>query len=193
VQQRSGSTDAIGGGGVLWRAGRATTVDFRAVGGSGNTSLAEADLSAGVTHYAGVFEIGGGIRRLSFTGVDVVAASPVFAWEYGDRWRLDSRYTYSRSHFEVSNQSAGDHSVLMRETWRGWPRVWLNASYAYGIESFEQLTADRIASLGSTTVAGGVRVNLPSLSVITATWEHQWRSNNTAIDRFTVSFLRSFP
>jgi YaiO family outer membrane protein len=192
VQKRSGLSDATAGGGIRWRAGRSTTVEFRAIGGSDNASLPNADLSAGVLRYAGIFEIGGGIRRLSFTGVDVVAASPVFAWD-GERWRFDGRYTFSRSHFEASNKSAGDHSGLLRETWRGWPRVWLNASYAYGIESFEQLTADRIASLGSSTVASGIRINLPSLSVINATWEHQWRSNGMVIDRFTVSFLRAFP
>jgi len=192
VQKRFGFSDAIGGGGVFWRAGRATTVNFRAAGGSNNTSLANADLSADVVHYAGIFEIGGGIRRMSFTGVDVVAASPAFAWDR-ERWRLDGRYIYSESHFETSDQSAGDHSVQLRETWRGWPRIWLNASYAYGIESFEQLTADRIASLGSSTVASGIRINLPSLSVVTLTWEHQWRSNATVIDRFTASFLRTFP
>ena len=124
--------------------------------------------------------------------MNVVAASPVFAWD-AERWRLDSRYTYSRSHFEQTDQVAGDNSVMLRGTWRRWQRVWLNASYAYGIESFEQLTADRIASLGSTTIASGIRFNLPSLSVVNATWEHQWRSNGSHIDRFTVSFLRSFP
>jgi YaiO family outer membrane protein len=192
MQTRAGSSDATFGGGALWRAGRATTLEIRAAGGSENTSLPNANVSGGLMHYAGVTEVGGSVRWLSFAGANVAAVSPVLAWD-ADRWRLDGRYTYSRSSFEATGQSAGDHSVLLRETWRGCPRVWLNASYAYGIESFEQLTADRLGSLGATTVAGGIRINAPLLTVITTTWEHQWRSNDTSIDRVTVSLLRSFP
>jgi len=192
MQQRSGSSDALFGAGALWRAARATTLDIRAAGGSGNTSLPNANISGDLVHYAGVTEAGGSVRWLSFAGSDLVALSPVFAWDV-DRWRLDGRYTWSRSSFEQTGQTSGDHSVLLRETWRGWPRVWLNGSYAYGIESFEQLTADRVGSLGASTVAGSIRINAPLLTVITTTWEHQWRSNDMSIDRLTVSLVRSFP
>jgi len=46
VQQRSGSSDAVGGGGFLWRAGRAMTVAVHAAGGPGNTVLPTSDVSA---------------------------------------------------------------------------------------------------------------------------------------------------
>lgn len=46
--------------------------------------------------------------------------------------------------------------------------------------------------LGSTTVAGSVCWDVPSLTRITTTWE-QWRSNDTQIDRFTVSVVQSIP
>ena len=69
----------------------------------------------------------------------------------------------------------------------------MQAAYAYGIESFEDLTADRLGSLGTTTLAGGVRIDVPSLTRITTTWEHQWRSNDTRIDRVTVSVVQSIP
>jgi Tfp pilus assembly protein PilF len=193
VQQRSGSSDALGGGGFLWRAARATTVGVHAAGGAGNTVLPTSDLSADVVHYAGTFEAGGSLRRLTFADADVVAGSPLLAWDPGGRWRFDSRYTYSRTSFATTGQSAGDHSILLRDTWRGWERVALNVAYAYGIESFEQLTADRLGSLGASTLATGLRVNMPSLTQLTATWEHQWRSNNTAIDRLTLSIVQSFP
>ena len=80
---------------------------------------------------------------------------------------------------------------MLRETWRGWHRVWLQFSYAYGIESFEQLTADRVGSLGSTTLAGALKVVAPAFDVVT-TGEHQWRSNDTSIDRVTMSLVRFF-
>ena len=193
IQQRSGSSDTTAGGGFRWRVGRATTTEMRVVGGSGNTALPDTDLSTEVIHYAGMFEVGGGIRILSFAGANVVAGSPLLSWDRGTRWRLDGRYTYSRSSFDATGESSGDHSVFMRGTWRGWRRVALNAAYAYGIESFEDLTADRLDALGATTVATGLRINTPSLTVVTGTWEHQWRSNGTAIDRLTLSIVQSFP
>jgi hypothetical protein len=190
IQDQAGESDMIGGGGVEWRASRTTTLGFQALGGSDNTSLANLDVAGFVLNYIGAFEVGASVRGLSFTGTDVVAVSPLFAWER-DRWRLDSRYTYSRSQFDATGQTSGDHSVMLRETWRGWRRVWLQGTYAYGIESFEQLTADRVGLLGSTTLAGALRILAPRFD-ITTTWEHQWRSNDTAIDRFTVAFIQYF-
>ena len=190
VQTLAGSTDAIGGGGLDWRATRTTTIGFQAMGGSGNTSLAISDVAVAVINYLGAYEVGASLRALSFVGTDVVAVSPLVSWDL-DRTRLDARYTYSRSTFEATGQTAGDHSVLLRETWRGWRRVWLQGSYAYGIESFEQLTADRVGSLGSTTLAGAVKFLAPKFDFVT-TYEHQWRSNDTAVDRVTFAVLRFF-
>jgi hypothetical protein len=193
AQQGPDYSDAIGGGGFTWRLARPTTVAFHALGGSSNIALARTDISVDVIHYAGPFEIGGSVRRLTFAGANVRAASPVFAWTPVDAWRVDGRYTYSRAAFDETGESVGDHSVMLRTTWQGWRRIAALGTYAYGIESFEDLTADRIGSLGATTVAGGVRIDLPSLTRITTTWQHQWRSNSTTIDRLTVSVIQAIP
>jgi tetratricopeptide (TPR) repeat protein len=193
AQKSEAYSDAIGGGGFLWRAGRATNVSFHAAGGSGNEALPNADLGGYALHYAGIFEMGVAARRLSFDGVSVAALSPLLSLDGGGRWRLDGRYTYSRSHFTQSGTARGDNSGSIRATLRGWRRVWINGSYAYGIESFENLTADRVDQLGAHTLAGGARVNLHTLTVLNATWEHQWRSNDSRLDRVTVSVAQFFP
>ncbi len=192
VQSRAGSSDVLAGGGALWRLNRSTTLAVGVTGGSGNVSLPNGDLMATMVHYTGAFEVGGSIRHLSFTNVGVIAASPVLAWDPGGRWRLDGRYTFSRSSFDVTRQSSDDHSAVLRSTLRGWRRVDVNVAYAYGIESFEDLTIDRLAFFGATTVAAGLRIRMPSLTSVSATWEHQWRSNETRIDRVTVSLVRTF-
>jgi hypothetical protein len=191
-QQGPVYSDATAGGGVLWRATRTTTAALHAFGGSGNTALPRLDISGDVVHHAGVFEIGAGVRHLTFAASDLTAVSPVFAWDR-DRWRVDTRYTYSRSAFVVTGESSGDHSVLLRGTRQQWRRVALQGAYAYGIESFEDLTADRVRALGSTTLATGLRLDLKSLTRIATIWEHQWRSNHTTIDRFTVSVIQALP
>ena len=192
VHRRAGTSDVVVGGGARWRVERSTDVAVLWTGGSDNTSLPTGDLMAAVLHYVGVFEIGGSVRRMSFDGVDVIAASPLLAWDTG-RWRLDARYTFSQSSFDATSESSGDHSVLLRETWRGWRRVDVNVAYAYGIESFEDLTADRLRNLGATTIAAGLRIRLPSLTFLTTTWEHQWRSNDTRLDRLTLSVVQAIP
>ena len=193
LQNRGGVSDSLGGGGVVWRVGRATTIQFAAQGGAGNVSLPTGSVAGEVIHYAGAFEVGGSVRRMLFDGVDVTAVSPLLSWDTGDRWRFDARYTYSQSRFDTIEESAGNHSVMLRETWRGWRRVWVTGVYAYGIESFEDLTVDRVSSLGATTAAAGLRFGMPSLTAIYATWEHQWRSNDSEADRFTVSITQGFP
>jgi len=184
-------SDAVAGGGLLWRAGRATTAALHVIGG-GNTALPTLDISADVVHYAGIFEIGAGVRRLTFAESDLAAVSPGFAWDRA-RWRVDTRYTYSLSAFDATGESSGDHSVLFRGTWQRWRRIALQGTYAHGIERFEDLTADRLGALGTTTLASGIRIDVPSLTRITTTWEHEWRSNQTTIDRLNVSVVHSIP
>ena len=65
-------------------------------------------------------------------------------------------------------------------------------TYAYGIESFEDLTAERIADLAAHTVAATVQVRLPSLTSLAATWEHQWRPNDARLDRVTLVAVQGF-
>jgi YaiO family outer membrane protein len=192
VQNRNGSSDTLVGGGGIWRINRSTNLAIRGAAGVNNTSLPNGDLMAEVTHYRGEIEIGGNVRHLSFFDVDVTAASPILAWDTGERWRLAARYTYSWSSFHTTGESSGDHSVLLRETFRGWRRVDMTATYAYGIESFEDLTADRIGNLGANTIAATLQLRLPSLTSVATTWEHQWRSNDTRLDRLTVSIVQGF-
>jgi YaiO family outer membrane protein len=192
VQNRNGSSDTLAGGGGIWRLNRSTNLAIRGAGGVNNTSLPNADLTAEVRHYRGAIEIGVNVRHLSFSDVDVTAASPILAWDTGERWRLATRYTYSRSSFHTTGESSGDQSVLLRETFRGWRRVDMTATYAYGIESFEDLTADRIGNLGANTVAATLQLRLPSLTSLAATWEHQWRPNDSRLDRLTVLVVQGF-
>jgi YaiO family outer membrane protein len=192
VQNRSGSSDTLGGGGGMWRINRSTSLTIGGAGGVDNISLPNGDLMSEVSHYRGPFEIGGNVRHLSFSDVRVTAASPLLAWDMGERWRLGARYTYSWSSFRTTGESSRDHSVLLRETFRAWRRVDTTVTYAYGIESFEDLTVDRIRNLGAHTIAATLQLRLPSLTSAATTWERQWRSNGSRLDRLTVVVTQGF-
>ena len=192
VQGRSGETDSLFGGGAQWRAGRATILSATVLGGPDNQSLPVLSVSTELTQYSGSWELGGGIRALHFETTDVAALSATAAWDAGGRWRADARYTYSRSSFEPSGRTAGDHSVLLRGLRRQWRRVWIAGSYAHGAESFDVLTADRVGSFDADTVAAGVRILTASLLTLSVTWEHQWRSDAQTIDRLTCGLAQHF-
>ena len=159
---------------------------------SWQSSLPNGDFLTDLVHFTEPFEIGGGVRYLSCADTNVLAAFPVMAWDRGGRWRT---MPATRFAFVVSpdrGQTTGA-SVLVREIWRATWRVGLPAAYAYGIESFEDLTAGRLGALGSHTLAAGLRVRTATFTQVFATWEHQWRSNDTRMDRFTLAVVRSFP
>jgi len=190
AQHRSESVDVLAGGGIRWRAGRVTNVGARALAGPANTVLATSDISAELVTYTGAFEWGGSARAVTFAGSAVAATSAMLAWEPG-AWRLDGRYTYSRSRFDESGDAGSDHSALLRGTWHAWRRVSLVATAAYGIESFETLTADRVDALAAATGGAGVRLRTASVADVHLTWEHQWRADATATDRITLAVIRS--
>ena len=72
-QQGPDYSDATAGGGVFWRATPTTTAALHALGGSGDTAVSWLDVAGDVVHYAGVFEIGAGVRHLTFDGSDLTA------------------------------------------------------------------------------------------------------------------------
>jgi len=192
LQERNGASDALGGGGGIVRVNRSTNVGFRVGGGVNNVSLANADVTTEVRHYRGPVEVGLNFRYLSFTDANVVAFSPILAWDTGEHWRVAARYTYSLSSFHATGETSGDHSALVRETFRASHRLDMTLTYAYGIESFEDLTADRIRNLGAHTVAGSVRVRMATLTTAAVAWEHQWRSDDATLDRLTVLLVQRF-
>jgi len=192
LQERDGSSDAIGGVGGIFRVNRSTNFAFRVGGGADNVSLANGDVTAEVRHYRGPFEVGFNFRYLAFTDAKVGSSSPILAWDSGDNWRLAARYTYSFSSFRTTGDTSGDHSVLVRETFRASHRLDMTVTYAYGIESFEDLTADRIRNLGGHTLAASVRVRMATLTTAAATWEHQRRSDAAVLDRLTVLLVQRF-
>jgi YaiO family outer membrane protein len=192
VQHRSGGTDTLFGGGAQWLVGSATLLSATVLGGPDNQSLPLFSISADVTQFSGSWELGGGLRHLHFETTDVAALSANGAWHTGRRGRLEARYTYTRSSFEPSGRAAGDHSVLFRALRQQWRRVWIYASYAYGAESLDVLTADGFGSFNGNTVSAGIRIATPSFLTLSSTWEHQWRSNGQIVDRLTCALVQQF-
>jgi hypothetical protein len=128
MQQGSGYSDILGGGGVLWRATRTTTVAAHALGSSGNTALPDTDISSEINHHAGVLEAGVNVRWLSFADSALAAISPRFA--LGSRAMAPGRQVHVlQVVIQQTGQSTGDHSGPA--AWgpgQGWRRVALQSA-----------------------------------------------------------------
>ena len=193
VQKRNGSSDTLFGGGGIWRIDRSTNLAVRGAGGVGQHLAAERRRD------------GGGQALPRAIRARRHRSSPVVL-----RRRKSPRYRPSWRGIRASaggspraTPTPGRRSTRpasppvttpcwLAKRFAPWRRVDTIVTYAYGIESFEDLTADRIGNLGANTVAATVQFRLPSLTTVATTWEHQWRSNDSRLDRLTVLLVQGF-
>ena len=193
VQNRNGSSDTLGGGGGIWRVNRSTNLAVSRRGRRGQHLAAERRRDGGGQ------ALPRAVRDWRHRPLSVVLrrrASPRYrrCWRgtpasAGDSPRATP--TPGRRSTPPASPPATTPCCFAKRFAR-WRRVDMTVTYAYGIESFEDLTADRIGNLGAHTIAATVQFRLPSLTTVATTWEHQWRSNDTRLDRLTVLFVQGF-
>jgi hypothetical protein len=99
------------------------------------------------------------------------------------------RYYRSQSRFVGAHLSAGNDSGAIMARWRQRRRLSWSGAYARGNESFDILSVDRLGRFQADTLAGGARIDLPSLTSIGLGVEHQWRSRNRRMWRLTVDLV----
>lgn len=192
LQRKFGVTEQRGGLGVEWRWRPETTVTSHVLVGPGNDVLPQFDGNVEVAYAYGVARWAVGLRHIQFSGADVSVISPGVTWWRGDRLVLGGRYHLSLTSFDLGLDRQVTHSGLLHAAYLVYPRVWTQAGYARGIESFETLSPDRIGNFDANTTSGGIRIDLRTLTSIVGAYEYQWRSNSTRMDRFTLSIVQRF-
>lgn len=192
TQRKFSQTESRGGGGAEWR-GRPDLI-LRAYGlfGPGNQVLPRTDMSGEVEAYRRKLELFGGVRRVGFEGVRALVLSPGVTYWVNDGLAVGARYYRSYTDFVDRDETVGNDSAGVRARVRVHPRVWLDAGYARGVESFETLSADRLGRFRADTLSAGARVDLPSLTSLAAVLEHQWRSGGGRMFRITASAVHRF-
>lgn len=192
VQRKFGVTEQRGGVGVEWQWKPDTTVMSHILVGPGNEVLPTLDVNLGVGHGAGAAEWTVGARYIEFDLADVVVISPAVTWWLNDRMSVGLRYALSATDFHMISGGQDTHSAKVHGAYLVYPRVWLNAGYARGIDSFDTLSPDRIGEFDAGTASGGLRIELPTLTSVVGTYEYQWRPNDTEMSRFSVSLVQRF-
>ena len=192
VQRKFGVDDARGGAGVEWRVTPYTTFVAQALVGPGNSVLPTADFLGEVDYMAGRASVSGGVRYFEFDGARVTTIMPGLTWWATNRVSFGVRYALAMTAAPLLTSTSNGHTMQVRSSMQVHPRVWLNAGYARGVEDFENFSFDRIGAFRANTGSGGVRVDLPWLTSLTGSYEHQVREDETTVRRLTFSFAQRF-
>lgn len=192
VHRKFGLSEQRGGGGVEWRWKPAITLRGQALVGIDNRVLPEGDYLGELDYMHTVATWTASVRVFDLTGARTSVFSPAVAWMPSERWSLGLRYAMSWTETSAAQSIATGHSAHIRGAYRLYPRVWLHTGYAAGVEDFDNFSIDRIGDFRANTVAGGVRIELPTLTSVIGNYEHQWRSGDIDMGRVTVSLQQRF-
>ena len=191
-QARAGFDDARGGGGVEWRLSRRVVGRGALLISPGSPRLARADVGGEVEFAAGRTQTTFGLRYLDFAGARVWIVAPAISVDVNDNVALAVRYYRSESEFLPFGRRAGNDSGAIIGRWQAARRLSLSAAYARGNESFDIVSVDRLGRFRADTVAGGVRIDLRSLTSVAVGVEHQWRTGDRQLTRVTVDLVQHF-
>jgi YaiO family outer membrane protein len=191
-QDRAGLADTRAGGGVEWRLRRHVLGRGALLVSPGSERVARADLSGELEFASGRTQPAIGIRYLNFAAARVWIVAPSISVDLSDYVTIAARYYRSESEFLTSGQRAGNNSGAIMGRWQAAPRLSLSAAYARGNESFDILSLDRLGRFRADTLAGGVRIDLRSLTSVGLGVEHQWRTGDRQLTRVTVDIVQHF-
>ncbi len=192
VHRKFDADDARGGAGMEWRVTPYTTFIAQALVGPGNRVLPTGDFLGEIDYMAGRASVSGGVRHFEFNGARVTAVTPGVTWWASNRVSFGVRYSLAVTDAPTLTSTSKGHTTQVRSSFQVHPRVWLNAGYARGVEDFDNFSFDRIGAFRANTGSGGVRVDLPWLTSLTGSYEHQVRQDETKVQRLTFSFAQRF-
>ncbi len=191
-QDRAGADDTRAGGGVEWRLARRVVGRGALLVSPGSPRVARADVFGEIEFAAGRAQPAIGLRYLDFAGARVFVVAPSISVDLNDDVAVAARYYRSESEFLPLGRRASNDSGAIMGRWQARRRLSLSAAYAHGNESFDILSVDRLGRFRADTLAGGVRIDLPSLTSLGIGVEHQWRTGDRQLTRVTVDIVQHF-
>lgn len=192
VQRKFGSREERGGAGVEWRWTPAATLRVQALVGPEARVMPEGDYLAEIDYADRQAVWTAGVRYFDFEGARTTTVSPAVSWRGSDRVSMGLRYAFSVSESTTLAGRENGHSVHARAAYRLYPRLWITAGYAGGVEDFENFSIDRIGDFRANGASGGLRYDLPTLTSLVGMYEHQWRSGGVEMRRLTVAIAQRF-
>jgi YaiO family outer membrane protein len=192
VQRKFGISEQRAGGGLEWQWKPALTLRGQALFGPDNQVIPEGDILGELEYRRGPATWTASVRYFDFTGARTSVASPAVTWEASDRLSLGLLYAVSWTETNIVPSRVAGVSGHVHGAYRLYPRVWVQAGYAAGVEDFDTFTIDRIGDFRANTVSAGVRVHLPTLTHVIGTYEYQAQQSSVHMSRVTLSLAQRF-
>jgi YaiO family outer membrane protein len=191
IQRKFGRTESRVGAGLEWRLDRATLLRSELFATPGAQVLPGSDIAAEVEHSTRRADIVGSVRVARFTTATVWAVAPGVTVPLNERLSVSGRYYASFTSFDQLPDTIVNHSMRLALRARLQPRLWAEAGYARGNETFETLSIDRIGRFGADTLSTGIRIDNTSLASFNLAADYQ-RSDDRSLVRLTAGVTQRF-
>jgi YaiO family outer membrane protein len=192
TQRKFDRTESRGGGGAEWRASRNAILRGGGVFSSGAIVYPRADatLDLDVYHRSLTWFVSG--RYLHFSDSDVGIGSIGLAWSASDDTTLTFRYYRSQTAFATTDEDAGNNAGSTQLSQRVSRRVRLYVGYAYGYESFENVTAETLTQRGAHTLSAGALIACGPRLAISPAVEIQQRNDESRVTSAALTLVHRF-
>jgi hypothetical protein len=192
-QEKFGFAEQRGGAGVEWLWRPRTRLSAHVLAGPrGNDVLPRVDVAGEIGHSEGRAEWVAGYRFVDFPSAQVSVISPGVTWWPTVRTSVGARYFLSLTEFPTLTSRQAGHAVAVRGAHRLASRMWGLVGYTGGADDFDTLSPDQLGDFRAHAVSGGARFDLPSLTSLVGSYEHQWRRHSIRMHRVSISLLQRF-
>jgi YaiO family outer membrane protein len=192
VQRKFGIRDERGGGGVEWKWMPSITLRGQALVGPDAAVMPEGDYLGEVdyAHYLASWTLA--FRYFDFNGARAHVVSPAVSWMAADRLSVGIRYALSLSESNTLPSRTAGHTLHVLGAYQLYPRLSITGGYKGGVDDFENFSIDRIGDFRANAFSVGARYELPSLTSLVGSYEHQRRERGVTMNRVTVALTQSF-
>ena len=192
TQRKLSVSDERGGAGLQWQWRPMTTLGAHALVGPSNRVMPERDYSLSIDHRYHSTGFIGQVRFFDFPGASVVMVSPGAEWSAREWLSFGLRYAMSVTDAATLPVNETGHSVNVSSTIQLHTRLAFSVGYAHGVDNFENFSIDQIGAFNANTGSAGVRIDLPSLTCLRATYDQQQRRGGIEMRRVTFSIAQRF-
>jgi tetratricopeptide (TPR) repeat protein len=191
-ERKLGQDETRAGGGVTWRREGNLRVQAGAMFGGDTLVLPDTETVFDVGYSARSVRWLAGVRYFHFDASSTVVVSPGLVFPINERLFVTLRYYRSKTDFRDVGENTGNSGGVFRGSGHVSRRVWVDAGYVRGFEGLENVTAERFSQLDANTVSAGFRFEATPMTSIGATYEHQWRSDETRVSTALVTLIQRF-
>jgi YaiO family outer membrane protein len=187
--------DTRGGGGIDWQTDSPwlSRLQAHALVGPDNEVLPQLETGAafGWSGLTATFTAAGRYFRFDHD-LQFWAIGPELEIHAHDAVRVWMRYTRALTRYPGVDDLVGYSTAGIGVETRIHPRFWVGGAFATGIDNFDRLTIDQLGRFDANTYTGMARIDLRSLTTLSAVYDHQRPAAGGSMGRLTARIVQRF-